>query len=241
MTAQPGHWPRHKDEGLLIRGQGLTKTHRHGQGAVTALASVDVSAAAGECVLLLGPSGSGKSTLLSLLAGLDRADEGSLTVAGRDMNAISEAELTLFRLHCVGMVFQTPNLLPTLSALENAALPARLAGQSRKEALARASALLHRLGLSQRGSHLPEELSGGEAQRVAIARALINEPPVILADEPTGNLDTKNGRAVMELLASLAQGGRTVLIATHGDQADDLASRRICLRDGRLAEDACRT
>ncbi len=187
-------------------------------------------------VVLTGNSGSGKSTLLSLLAGLDRPSSGDLVVATHDLVRISEKRLTHFRRKAIGMVFQSFNLLPTLTVLENACLPALLAGLSLPEIAPRAEELLSWLRLDHRLTHLPSQLSGGEMQRTAIARALINDPAIILADEPTGNLDSRNGEAVMALLSELnREWQRTVIVATHSSLADRYATRRINLRDGRIA------
>jgi putative ABC transport system ATP-binding protein len=188
-------------------------------------------------VVLKGRSGSGKSTLLALLAGLDSPTAGALTVAGVNLSAASDRRLTRYRRETVGMIFQSFNLLPTLSVLENVKLPALLAGESADDVESRARGLLDDLGMADRLSHHPDQLSGGEMQRTAIARALINDPALILADEPTGNLDSRNGEAVMALLADLNRTrGRTLVLATHSDQADPYAGRRLNLADGRLAD-----
>ncbi len=198
---------------------------------------VDLEIGAGEMVVLKGNSGSGKSTLLSLLAGLDRPSSGDLVVAANDLVRISEKRLTIFRRKAIGMVFQSFNLLPTLTVLENACLPALLAGLSFPEIAPRAEELLGWLHLDHRLTHLPAQLSGGEMQRTAIARALINDPAIILADEPTGNLDSRNGEAVMALLSELNRAWqRTVIVATHSSLADPYATRQINLRDGRIAD-----
>ncbi|MGB5984926.1 MAG: ABC transporter ATP-binding protein [Desulfobacterales bacterium] len=219
----------------LIRATALKRVYPLGDGQVVGLRGVDFEVQPGDFVVLKGVSGSGKSTLLSLLAGLDRPSAGELQVAGRDLTLFSEAELVDYRRQMVGMVFQSFNLLPTLSVLENVALPALLGGAAPHAAQARAKPLLQALGLAPRQGQRPDQLSGGEMQRVAIARALINDPRIILADEPTGNLDSRNGRRVMELLGDLNRKGRkTVLIATHGTQADTWATRNLRLRDGVL-------
>ncbi|MGA9478317.1 MAG: ABC transporter ATP-binding protein, partial [Desulfobacterales bacterium] len=177
------------------------------------------------------------STLLSLLAGLDRPSSGDLVVATHDLVRISEKRLTHFRRKAIGMVFQSFNLLPTLTVFENACLPALLAGLSLPEITPRAEQLLGWLHLDHRLTHLPAQLSGGEMQRTAIARALINDPAIILADEPTGNLDSRNGEVVMALLSELNRTGhRTVVVATHSSLADPHATRQINLRDGRIAD-----
>lgn len=222
----------------MISAKGLTRIYHLGESRITGLDAVDLEIAAGEMVLLTGVSGSGKSTLLSLLAGLDRPTSGGLTVAGRDLTRASGPSLDEYRRHVVGMVFQSFNLMPTLDVLENVCLPGLLAGRPMAAVRKRAEGLLDWLRLSPRLAHLPSQLSGGEMQRTAIARALINDPAVILADEPTGNLDSRNGAAVVELLAELNRtSGKTVVIATHGGLADEAATRRIRLGDGRILWD----
>jgi ABC-type lipoprotein export system ATPase subunit len=213
----------------------LTRIYKVGSVTVTGIDGVELTIAGGQFVVLKGESGSGKSTLLSLLAGLDRPTRGELTVAGRDLSRPSEAQLTAFRRTAVGMVFQAFNLLPTLTVLENACLPALLAGGAIKKARPRARQLLAWLGLGDRLDHRPGQLSGGEMQRTAIARSLINDPGIILADEPTGNLDSNNAQRVMALLADLNRRyQRTVVVATHSDLADPYASRVLRLQDGRV-------
>ncbi|MFZ0132296.1 MAG: ABC transporter ATP-binding protein [Desulfobacterales bacterium] len=220
----------------VIRGRELTRVYRHGTGRVIGIDRVDIEITTGEMIVLKGNSGSGKSTLLSLLAGLDRPSSGDLVVAAHDLAKISEKRLTHFRRQAIGMVFQSFNLLPTLTVFENACLPALLAGKSLPEVAPKAQELLGWLHLDHRLTHLPAQLSGGEMQRTAIARALINDPAIILADEPTGNLDSRNGEAVMALLTELNRTQRrTVIIATHSSLADPHATRRIDLKDGRIA------
>ena len=224
----------------LIHARGLTRIYTLGSAEVVGVADVDLDIAPGEMVVLKGNSGSGKSTLLGLLAGLDRPTRGSLAVAGRDLLRFSNGEMTRYRRDVVGMVFQSFNLLPTLTVRENVHLPALLAGRPSREVSRRTEELLDWLRLTQRGDHLPSELSGGEMQRTAIARALINDPSIILADEPTGNLDSQNGEAVIALLTELNRtSGRTVIIATHSDLADTHATMRISLRDGKVIEALC--
>lgn len=224
----------------IIDAENLTRIYRLGAADVAGLAGVTFQVASGEFVVLKGNSGSGKSTLLALLGGLDRPTRGRLRVAGTDVFSLSERELTRYRRHVVGIVFQSFNLLPTLTVLENVCLPALLSGASFEPTRAKALLWLDWLGMKKRLHHLPGELSGGEAQRTAIARALINDPPVILADEPTGNLDTRNGERVVEILGSLnREHGRTIVMATHSMVADDLATRRLCLRDGLIVDDQC--
>jgi len=219
----------------IISARRLTRVYSLGATSVTGLDGIDLEITAGALAVLSGVSGSGKSTLLSLMAGLDRPSEGGLTVAGYDMRSASEKMLTGFRRKVVGMVFQSFNLLPTLNVRENVCLPAMLAGTPLKEIEPRARELLSWLRLDRRMQHLPSQLSGGEMQRTAIARALINDPDIILADEPTGNLDSRNGQAVIELLAELnRKWQRTVIIATHSTLADPFATLRLRLKDGRI-------
>jgi ABC-type lipoprotein export system ATPase subunit len=219
----------------LISAKGLTRIYTLGDSEVIGINRVDLEIAAGAMVVLKGNSGSGKSTLLSLLAGLDRATRGDLTVANHDLNKVSDSEMTLYRRQVVGMVFQSFNLLPTLNVLENVCLPALLAGKSIAESRHKAADLLKWIGLDKRLNHLPAQLSGGEMQRTAITRALINDPSIILADEPTGNLDSRNGQIVIDLLAELnRKWGRTIMIATHSSLADSQATVKIFLKDGMI-------
>lgn len=221
--------------GFLIQARGLTRVYPLGQTRVTALDGVDLDLEQGGFTLLTGSSGSGKTTLLSLLAGLDRPSSGTLQVAGRDLLRANEREMTAFRRREVGIVFQSFNLLPTLSVLENVTLPGLLDGRPERTVRDTARQLLDWLGLRQRSEHQPDQLSGGEMQRTALARALINDPQLILADEPTGNLDSASGDAVVDLLSTLNRSqGRTVIVATHSLDFDAVAEQRIALRDGRI-------
>lgn len=226
-------------DGTIITTVGLSRTYRRGSSTVIGLDNINLTIAAGELVVLKGNSGSGKSTLLALLAGLDQPTAGELLVAGHNLRHASPEQLTRFRRETVGMVFQTFNLLPTLTVLENVCLPALLADHPYPEVADKAAVLLQWLHLTSRQHHRPAELSGGEMQRTAIARALINDPSIILADEPTGNLDSANGQIVMELLAELnRRSKRTVVIATHSTLADRFATTTIVLKDGTIAESA---
>ena len=219
----------------VIEARDLTRVYALGDSEVIGINAVDLYLQAGELVVLKGNSGSGKSTLLSLLAGLDRPTRGELTVDENDLVHAKSADLTQFRRESVGMVFQSFNLMPTLNVLENACLPGLLAGKKSSSIRSRAIELLSWLGLEKRFNHLPAQLSGGEMQRAAIARALINDPAIILADEPTGNLDSRNGQIVIELLAELnRKWNRTVIIATHSSLADSLATIKIELQDGSI-------
>ncbi len=224
----------------VIAARNLTRIYTLGGSQVVGIDRVDLEIAVGDLVVLKGNSGSGKSTLLSLLAGLDRPTRGELTVAGHDLTRASAAAMTQFRREIVGMVFQSFNLMPTLTLLENVSLPGLLAGKSHRKINSKATELLDWLGLKDRLTHLPAQLSGGEMQRTAIARALINDPAVVLADEPTRNLDSRNGQMVVDLLAALNHNWkRTVIIATHSTLADALATIEICLKDGMVVSQTC--
>ena len=218
----------------IVEIHGAVKRYGIGAARVDALAGLDLSLAANTVTALIGPSGSGKSTLLHIIGGMDRADAGEVLVAGETLHLLSPAKLTAFRRHKIGFVFQAFNLMPNLTALENVVLSAEFAGVSGREARERAGALLERVGLSQRSRHRPSQLSGGEQQRVAIARALINGPALVIADEPTGNLDTRTGAEIVELLTSLA-GEQTVIIATHDERIAGAADRVVYLSDGLVA------
>jgi putative ABC transport system ATP-binding protein len=204
--------------------------------SVEALRGVSLSIGAGELVAIVGPSGSGKSTLLNLMGALDRPTEGTVRIHGEDLAALDDDGVTRLRRDRIGFVFQFFNLLPTLSALENVMLPSLLAGQATKEVRARALAQLEAVGLGSRKGHRPDQLSGGEMQRVAIARALVGEPPLVLADEPTGNLDTKTGHEILELLIGAAT-ARTVILVTHDLRIAERADRILSIRDGKVESD----
>jgi putative ABC transport system ATP-binding protein len=209
-----------------------------GKSRVTALADISFSIESGEMVAVMGPSGSGKSTLLNLMGGLDVPTSGSIEVAGRDLARESEEARSLFRRTHVSYIFQAYHLMPTLSANQNIALPLHLAGMARKEIDERVQRALEEVGLSARGRHLPDELSGGERQRVAIARALVTGAPLLLADEPTGNLDTARGAEILELLKSIhARGQATIVMVTHDQSAAAACGRLLQIRDGRLVGD----
>lgn len=209
-----------------------------GKSRVTALDSVDLEIARGEMVAIIGPSGSGKSTLLNLIGGLDTATSGEIHVDGAQLSGLSDDELTRLRRDKIGFIFQFFNLLPTLSCVENVSIPLHLRGWSKKQIDARARELLDLVGLSHRLQHLPDELSGGERQRCAIARALSVYPPVLLADEPTGNLDTHTGADILKLIRDLHQRlGATVLIVTHDTHVAESCARVVALCDGRIEED----
>ena len=219
----------------LFELRGVAKRFRRGDVTVSAVDGIDLEIGAGELVALEGPSGSGKTTTLQLLGALDRPSEGTILFEGRDLVTLGDNDLAHLRLRAFGFVFQQFNLIPTLSALENVEVVLAPGGLRGPELRARAQSLLDEVGLAARADHLPSHLSGGEQQRVAIARALGNEPRVILADEPTGNLDSKTGADVIELLAGLAgRRGTTVVVATHDTTLAARAPRRIAMRDGRI-------
>ncbi len=204
-----------------------------------ALNQIDLQVQRGERVAIMGPSGSGKSTMLNLICGLDVPTSGRVCVEGTDLSQLSDDQRTRLRREKVGMIFQSFNLLPTLSAMENVSLPLRLRGQSRREAEKRARAILERVGLHRQATHRPDEMSGGECQRVAIARALIFSPPLLLADEPTGNLDSASGAEVLKLLEELHRElNTTVLLVTHDAHTAQSCERMLILRDGRVAQDS---
>lgn len=220
----------------LVRATGLTKAYTLGRRQLEVLRGVDLHVLRGEFVALRGASGAGKSTLLHLVGALDRADAGDLEVAGQTLTKAGSARLTDFRNRQVGFIFQAYHLLPELDAVENVELPARMARMARSVSRPRAIELLHRVGLSDRLDHRPFELSGGEQQRVAIARSLMNNPPLLLADEPTGNLDSKTGDEVLRVLLELRRETQlTLIIATHDPMVAQLAERTVVLADGRLA------
>ncbi len=221
----------------LISATDLTKVYGSGDTAVTALDHVSLQVEPGEFVAIMGPSGCGKSTLLHLLGGLDRPTGGSVTIDGQTLSNLSDAKLTELRRHKIGFIFQFFNLIPVLNAVENAALPVTLDGVSQAEAKERAKPWLARFGLSDRLTHRPDQLSGGQQQRVAVARALVADPALILADEPTGNLDTRASEEIAGLLRQVANDwGRAVVIVTHDPRIAAHADRIIFLKDGRIVD-----
>jgi putative ABC transport system ATP-binding protein len=222
---------------VLYELSGATRLFRRGDVTIPAVNGVDLTIEAGEIVALEGPSGSGKTTLLQLLGALDRANEGRVLFEGRDLGTLGDRALSELRLRAFGFVFQQFNLIPTLTALENVEAALAPTGVTRDELRSRAGGLLAEVGLADRASHLPPQLSGGEQQRVAIARALVAEPRVVLADEPTGNLDSATGAEVIDLLAGLAaERGTTVIVATHNPDLAARAPCRLAMRDGRIAD-----
>jgi ABC-type lipoprotein export system ATPase subunit len=220
----------------LLRARALTKTYAMGKRTLEVLRGVDLTVARGEFLALRGASGAGKSTLLHLIGGLDSPNAGEIFFNGQNLAKFSEGELTHFRNRRAGFVFQAYHLLPELDALENVCLPARMARMATAKVEARGRELLTRVGLKERADHKPSELSGGEQQRVAIARALINEPELLLADEPTGNLDSHTGGEIIELLKGLrVERQMTLIIATHDAKVAAHAQRVVELADGRIA------
>ena len=221
----------------MIQVSGLTKTIETPTHRVDILKGIDLEIPRGQFAAIMGPSGSGKSTLLGLLAGLDSPTSGRIVLDGEDITGLEEDALALLRGRKIGFVFQSYHLIPTLTAEENVMLPLELSGVSNNGAQ-RARELLESVGLLDRRDHYPVQLSGGEQQRVALARAFVGRPPILLADEPTGNLDTSNGRVVLDLLMTLnRREGTTLVLVTHDQQISEQADRRITLRDGRVVAD----
>jgi putative ABC transport system ATP-binding protein len=222
---------------FAVEAVGLERTYASGHATVAALAGVTLGIRRGEFVAVMGPSGSGKSTLLNVVAGLERPTGGTVLVEGEDLAKLDEEALARHRSKRVGMVFQAFNLLPRLSVVDNVALPLAFSGVPSAERLRRARAMLERLGMSTRADHRSNELSGGEMQRAAVARALIGDPAILLADEPTGNLDSVNGAALIALFEELHAQGQTVLLVTHDAQIASHAERTIRMRDGRVVDE----
>ena len=225
----------------MIRLEGVWRTYRVGEGEVHALRDVSLEIARGEHVALIGPSGSGKSTMLHIVGCLDRPTKGRYLFEGREVGALSEEERSLLRRHRIGFVFQFFHLLPRLSALGNVELPMLFAGTPTDKRRERAADALEAVGLAQRATHRPDQLSGGERQRVAIARAVVMEPAVLLADEPTGNLDRASAREVMELLESMNRRGLTLVVVTHDPAIAERARRVVRLADGEIVDGSQRS
>jgi len=221
----------------MIELKGVTRTYRQGTKDIHALNNITLSIRTGEFLSVMGPSGSGKSTLLNLIGGLDQPSSGEIFIDRRPLHGISDDELTLIRRRHVGFIFQFFNLLPILTAAENVGLPLLLEGIPFSRVKPKAEALLQKIGLGERIEHRPEQLSGGEMQRVAIARALITNPAVLLADEPTGNLDSHTSEDIFRLLTALHREGQTIVMVTHDQTAASHGMRTITLRDGSIAED----
>jgi len=226
--------------GTVVSAVDVTRRYGEGEAAVDALQGVSLDVKTGELVAVMGSSGSGKSTLMHLLAALDKPTSGSIMIAGEDVGSLSDREVTMLRRRHIGFVFQFFNLLPMLTAEENVLLPLSIAGEKPDPAFF--EGLLERVGLTDRRSHRPSELSGGQQQRVAIARALVSKPTVVFADEPTGNLDSKTGAGILELLRSSAEElGQTMMMVTHDAQAAEIADRILFLADGRVVEELSRS
>lgn len=217
--------------------EGVKKLYRSGDNVVKALDGIDLRILEGEYVAIMGPSGSGKSTLMNMLGCLDTPTEGLYLLDGCDVREMDDDQLSAVRGRKIGFVFQSFNLLPRLNALENVALPLLYARVGKEERLQRAAEVLHQVGLAERASHLPDEMSGGQRQRVAVARALVTHPALILADEPTGNLDTATSEEVMKLFDAIHRKGNTVLLVTHEEDVARHARRIVRLRDGKIESD----
>jgi putative ABC transport system ATP-binding protein len=225
-----------RSDGALMRARGLRKEYGRGEGLVRAVDDIGLEIGQGEALAVMGPSGCGKSTLLHLLGGLDRPSDGELWLGDRRIDQLSERALAQLRRHEVGFVFQAYHLMDELTAEENVELPALLAGRSPRQARRRAGQLLDQVGLAGRAGHLPSALSGGQRQRVAIARALANEPQLVLADEPTGNLDSTATLEVLRLFETLHTGGLTLVVVTHDERIAATADRLIMMRDGAFVD-----
>lgn len=220
---------------LVLETQGLTKYYQMGTVTVTALDGIDFSVQRGEFIAIMGPSGSGKSTLLHLLGGLDKPTSGEVILAGQQLSQLGDDEITRFRRRKVGFIFQFYNLLPTLTTAENIALPLLIDGQPIGSHRQQIADLLALVNLSDRADHRPDQLSGGQQQRVAIARAFVNDPEIVLADEPTGNLDSRSGAAILDLLRRACRDlGATIVIVTHDPRAASYADRVVFLKDGQI-------
>ena len=223
----------------MIRCIDVRKVYRQGENEIIALDGVSLDIARGEFAVIMGPSGSGKSTLLHLIGGLDGPTSGELLVDQRLVGQMADDQVTLFRRTKIGFIFQFFNLLPTLTALENVTLPFVLDGRSKEESEQRAKTLLAKVGLESRKDHLPEEMSGGEIQRIAVARALAFDPPILLADEPTGNLDSKTGESILSLLRQInRENGCTIVMVTHSQEAAGYGDRTIFFRDGKVEKES---
>ena len=222
----------------LITVSALQKYYEMGGTIVRALDGVDIEIPQGTFTVVMGPSGSGKSSLLYLLGGLDRPTSGEITINGERIDQMDENALALFRRKTMGFIFQSFNLVSSMSALENVAFPMQFAGIPSSQRDEKSKKLLEQVGLADRGDHKPSELSGGQQQRVAVARALVNDPMLIFADEPTGNLDTQSGVTVMQMLSDLHRSGRTVLVVTHDPRMTRFATNKIFLLDGKVVSEA---
>ena len=223
-------------ESNIIELKNLSKHYEMGENIVRALDGIDVKIKKGDFIAIVGPSGSGKSTMMNMIGALDLSTKGEIFLDDEDIENLEESELAQIRGRKIGFVFQTFNLIPTLTALENVMLPMTFQGVSREEKLERAEKILEKVGLEHRKNHFPNELSGGEMQRVAISRALANDPEVILADEPTGNLDSKTGKEIMKIFTDLNKKGKTIIVVTHDLDLTKYATKVLKLRDGKIEE-----
>ena len=224
-------------EGVILQARGVRKVYRTGAEEVEALRGIDLEIARGEFLAVMGPSGSGKTTLLNCLTGLDDIDTGTVVVDGADIHAMSDSKRTEHRARNMGFIFQSFNLIPVLSAVENVELPLLLIGSKPAEARDGAKAILERVGLGHRYGHRPNELSGGEQQRVAVARALVASPAIVWGDEPTGNLDTQMAGSMLELLQEVNASGQTIVVVTHDATIGSAAHRLIRMQDGLIVDD----
>lgn len=221
----------------LIQTIDLRKTYKMGETKVHALDGLDLSFPSGSFIVIMGPSGSGKSTLLYLVGGLDWPTSGKILVDGLEIDAMDENALADYRRNKIGFIFQSFNLVANMTAEANVAFPLRFSGVKKKKRLERAEDLMMKVGLQERIGHKPTELSGGQQQRVAVARALVNDPPLILADEPTGNLDSTSGQVIMSMLDELCKAGKTIMVASHDPRMLNYATHRIYLMDGRMVDE----
>jgi len=224
-------------ENNIIELKNLSKHYEMGENIVKALDEIDVKVKKGDFIAIIGPSGSGKSTMMNMIGALDLATKGEIFLDNEDIENLEESELAQIRGRKIGFVFQTFNLIPTLTALENVMLPMTFQGFDREEKLEKAEKILEKVGLTHRKKHFPNELSGGEMQRVAIGRALANNPEVILADEPTGNLDSKTGKDIMKIFSDLNKKGKTIIFVTHDLDLTKYATKVLKLRDGKIEEE----
>jgi len=224
-------------ESNIIELKNLSKHYEMGENIVKALDGIDVKIKKGDFIAIVGPSGSGKSTMMNMIGALDLATKGEIFLDDEDIENLEESELAQIRGRKIGFVFQTFNLIPTLTALENVMLPMTFQGLSKEEKLERAEEILKKVGLEHRKNHFPNELSGGEGQRVAIGRSLANNPEVILADEPTGNLDSKTGKEIMKIFTDLNKKGKTIILVTHDLDLIKYATKVLKLRDGKIERD----